>query len=58
MLRSALLALAAATVALSASAEDANRTVTIGQTFSVRSEVLDEDRPYWVHLPASYETGG
>ncbi len=58
MLRTALFALVAATAALSASAQDANRTVTIGEKFSVRFELLNEDRPYWVYLPASYETGG
>lgn len=29
--------------------------ITIGERLSVHSEILDEDRPYWVHLPRSYE---
>lgn len=28
--------------------------IVIGERFSLASEVLDEKRPYWVYLPASY----
>lgn len=30
------------------------RDIKIGETFSLRSRVLGEERPYWVCLPASY----
>ena len=29
-------------------------SVNIGETLSIRSEILGEDRPYWVYLPESY----
>ncbi|HQQ76326.1 MAG TPA: alpha/beta hydrolase-fold protein [Thermoanaerobaculia bacterium] len=32
----------------------AGEPVTIGETFRIRSKVLNEDRTYQVHLPASY----
>ena len=30
--------------------------ISIGEQFSVPSEILDEDRAYWVYLPASYDS--
>lgn len=35
-------------------AQSAN-AVVMGSEYSIRSEVLDEDRTYWVSLPASYD---
>jgi predicted alpha/beta superfamily hydrolase len=35
-------------------AQDPGELVTIGQKHSIRSEVLDEERSYWVYLPRSY----
>ena len=32
-----------------------DQTVTIGERFTLDSEVLGEERSYWVYLPASYE---
>jgi len=40
-------------VAVSASAQDA-RPIAIGERLSMRSAILGEERPYWVHLPESY----
>jgi len=45
----------------SASAQEANTqqddsAITIGERFSIASEVLDEERDYWVYLPASYNS--
>lgn len=28
--------------------------IVIGEEFTIRSEILGEDRPYWVYVPASY----
>jgi predicted alpha/beta superfamily hydrolase len=41
-------------IAVSASAQDASRAITTGERLSMRSAILGEDRPYWVHLPESY----
>ena len=37
----------------------ADNRITIGEILSIKSEILEEDRPYWVYLPDSYndETG-
>ena len=37
--------------------EDSSPDVKIGETLTVHSDVLDEDRPYWIDLPASYNDG-
>ncbi|NQV16958.1 MAG: hypothetical protein HQ534_00210 [Armatimonadetes bacterium] len=46
-------------VALSTSnllwAEDADNKITIGETITIKSEVLDEERQMLVYLPAGYE---
>ena len=39
-----------------ATAQEEDRRVTIGQKFAIASETLGEDRPYWVYLPASYDS--
>jgi predicted alpha/beta superfamily hydrolase len=52
MTKSAVLSLAL--VPLSASAQDQNRDVKIGEKFSIKSTVLNEERPYWIYLPPSY----
>jgi uncharacterized protein len=31
--------------------------INIGKKYSMRSKVLKEERPYWVHLPNSYDKG-
>ena len=49
-----VLGLCAFLVAAGASAQDTDRSITIGEKFSIRSAVLGEERPYWVHVPASY----
>lgn len=36
--------------------EEQNKSlITIGEKCSIKSDILGEDRPYWVYLPASYE---
>jgi uncharacterized protein len=47
----------ASLAAVSASAQDTPPSITIGERLSMRSAVLGEDRPYWVHLPESYRDG-
>ena len=37
-----------------ATAQVDDTRITIGERFTIASETLGEDRPYWVHLPASY----
>ncbi|MEM7369869.1 MAG: alpha/beta hydrolase-fold protein [Bacteroidota bacterium] len=32
--------------------------ITLGQSFSIQSEILDEDRPYMVYLPEDYDHTG
>ena len=39
-----------------ATTQDDDRRVTIGQKFTIASETLGEDRPYWVYLPVSYDS--
>src|SRR6266550_9484193 len=41
-------------VAVSASAQEKSGDIKIGETFNLRSKILNEERPYWVYLPASY----
>jgi predicted alpha/beta superfamily hydrolase len=41
-------------LAVAASAQDTARSITIGERLSMHSAVLGEERPYWVHVPASY----
>ena len=44
----------ASLVAISASAQGLSPSIAIGERLSMRSAVLGEERPYWVHLPESY----
>jgi predicted alpha/beta superfamily hydrolase len=48
------LAVGASLVAGSVSAQNAPEPVTIGERHSIRSVTLNEERPYLVYLPASY----
>jgi predicted alpha/beta superfamily hydrolase len=55
MMKRAALALSLALLAVSASAQENSRDIKIGEKFSLRSKILNEERPYWVYLPASYD---
>jgi predicted alpha/beta superfamily hydrolase len=35
-----------------------DQDINIGKKYSMHSNVLKEERPYWVYLPHSYEAGG
>ena len=48
------LALLLTLLALPVSAQQENQDIKIGEKFSLRSQILDEERPYWVCFPASY----
>lgn len=50
-------ALALALGVVSASARESGRDIKIGERFGLTSDVLDEERPYLVYLPASYDDG-
>jgi predicted alpha/beta superfamily hydrolase len=54
MLKRAALALSLCLLAWSASGQEKGLDIKIGESFSLRSKVLNEERPYWVYLPASY----
>ncbi len=59
MMKRIVLCLLFGLLALSTKTRDLNaqqepQTITIGEKFSLVSEVLDEERAYWVYLPASY----
>lgn len=49
----AWLLLTIACLSCNAAAQD-SQPIVLGQRFSIRSEVLQQDRPYWVYLPPSY----
>tara|TARA_R110002073_G_scaffold48661_1_gene130548 strand:- start:1124 stop:1981 length:858 start_codon:yes stop_codon:yes gene_type:complete len=36
-------------------AQTSSEEINIGTSHSIRSDVLDEDRPYWIHLPSNYD---
>ena len=36
-------------------AQDNGEPVVIGHRYSIHSQILDEDRPVWVHTPTGYE---
>ena len=36
--------------------QEEDSRVTIGQRYTIASETLGEDRPYWVYLPESYDS--
>jgi predicted alpha/beta superfamily hydrolase len=57
MRKSVLLALSLAVMVLSASAREKSHDIKIGEAFSLRSKVLNEERVYWVSLPQSYNDG-
>ena len=50
-----ILGLLAFFIAVPASAQDASRSITIGERFAMSSAILDEERSYWVYVPASYQ---
>src|ERR1043165_8892615 len=54
MLKRATLALLLTLLAWPASGQEKGLDIKIGEAFSLRSKVLNEERPYWVYLPASY----
>ena len=35
-------------------ANEGSRSIKIGERFTLKSTILNEQRPYWVYLPASY----
>ena len=37
-------------------AQDKDPAIKIGEKFRLHSKVLNEDRPYWVYLPESYNS--
>ena len=37
-------------------AQEKDPAIKIGEKFTFRSKVLNEDRPYWVYLPESYDS--
>jgi hypothetical protein len=39
-----------------AEAQDKDPAIKIGEKFRLHSKVLNEDRPYWVYLPESYNS--
>lgn len=53
-MKRAFLALSITLLALSASAQEKNLDIKIGEMFSLRSKILNEDWPSGVYLPASY----
>lgn len=53
-MRSIMLALSLTMVVLSASAQEKGHDIKIGETFSLRSKILNEERAYWIYLPPSY----
>jgi len=54
-MKTTTLAALVALLALTAWAQDKSSDVKIGQKHSLRSQVLNEERAYWVYLPASYD---
>ena len=54
MRKSIMLALSLTMVALSVSAQEKSHDIKIGETFSLQSKILNEERAYWVYLPPSY----
>jgi len=53
-MKSAIFALLLTLLALPASAQEKSQGIKIGEMFSLRSKILNEERPYWIYLPASY----
>jgi hypothetical protein len=37
-------------------AQEKDPAIKIGEKFTLHSKVLNEDRPYWVYLPESYNS--
>jgi predicted alpha/beta superfamily hydrolase len=50
-----LLAVVLVAVPMALVAQDNGDPVIIGNRYSVHSQILDEDRPVWVHTPTGYE---
>ena len=55
MLKRVAFALSLCLLAWPALAQEKGLDIKIGEAFSLRSKVLNEERPYWVYLPASYD---
>ncbi|MDH3734733.1 MAG: alpha/beta fold hydrolase [Gemmatimonadota bacterium] len=51
----ALLVVTNASALVAQDAGSERNSVEIGERLSIHSEILDEERAYWVHLPASYD---
>src|SRR6267143_5404311 len=43
-------------LATSAGAQEKDQAIKIGEKFTFHSRTLNEDRPYWVYLPESYNS--
>src|SRR5690242_9460625 len=54
MVRAAILLCLLALVSHAVAAQESAQQIAIGQKFTLHSEVLKEDRPYWIYLPPSY----
>ncbi len=59
MMKKTVLCLLFSLLAFSAKAQEVNtqqepQAITIGESFSLASQILGEERAYWVYLPASY----
>jgi predicted alpha/beta superfamily hydrolase len=55
MMKRVIIALSLSLLACTAPAQEKGRDIKIGEAFSLRSKILNEERPYWVYLPASYD---
>jgi len=51
-----LLLLLAILASATAAAQEKDPALKIGEKFTLHSNVLNEERPYWVYLPASYNS--
>jgi predicted alpha/beta superfamily hydrolase len=54
MVRATILLCLLALVTHAVAAQESRQEIVIGQKFTLHSEVLKEDRPYWIYLPRSY----
>lgn len=54
MVRATILLCLLALVTHAVGAQESRQEIVIGQKFTLHSEVLKEDRPYWIYLPRSY----
>jgi predicted alpha/beta superfamily hydrolase len=56
MMKRVLLFLLFVPLATSAVAQEKDPTIKIGEKFTLHSTVLNEERPYWLYLPESYNS--